>query len=112
PLPRLVAHAIAAFQMQNASRVQSGLDPMEQKARNSMIPGIIMAGTLPTFVKIPITTALAECVCSGEYPTFPTVVHGYTPEIPTPVPQSEAMRPLDNRRVIFQCFEAFGQFID
>ncbi|KAH7912402.1 hypothetical protein BJ138DRAFT_1230878 [Hygrophoropsis aurantiaca] len=111
PLPRPVAHAIAAFQMHNDVRAMSGLDPVEQKARNSVILAIIMLGTLPTFVKIPVTTELDECVRSGEYPTFPTVVQGHIPEIPSPLPQSDAMKPLDNRRVIFQCFEAFRQFI-
>ncbi|KAH7911634.1 hypothetical protein BJ138DRAFT_983372, partial [Hygrophoropsis aurantiaca] len=109
PLPQLVAHAIGAFQVYNANRVQSGLDPVDNKARNSVIAAIVMSGTLPTFVKIPVTAELAECVRSGEYPTHPTVVLGHTPDIPSPVPQSEAMNPLDNRRVIFRCFEAFRQ---
>ncbi|KAN0085835.1 hypothetical protein V8E55_006969 [Tylopilus felleus] len=108
PLPQLVAEAISAFQSNNLRRVASGLDPLE----NKVIPGIIMVGTSPTFFKIPVTTELTQCVQRGDYPATPTIVLGHMPEIPRPAHrQSEGMKPLDNRRIILQCYEAFKQFI-
>jgi hypothetical protein len=68
-----------------------------------------MIGTSPTFFKIPITVELVRCVQRGEYPATPTVMIGHVPELPRP--NREGMKPLDNRRIILQCYEAFKQFV-
>ncbi|OBZ76165.1 hypothetical protein A0H81_03373 [Grifola frondosa] len=105
---QLVAEAVAAYQDINARRSASGLETLESK----VMPGIIIIGTFPSFFKIPITKELAECVQRGMYPENPTVVLGHVPDIPRPHRKwSEGMIPLDNRRIILQCFEAFKQFV-
>ncbi|KIL62201.1 hypothetical protein M378DRAFT_81563 [Amanita muscaria Koide BX008] len=103
---QLVAGAIATFQHNNMCRRALGLDPLE----NKIIPGITMFGTMPTFFKIPITTELVKSIECGEYPATPTVVLGHVPDIPRHR-QSDGMKPLDNRCLILQCFEAFKQFV-
>ncbi|KAH7906580.1 hypothetical protein BJ138DRAFT_617911 [Hygrophoropsis aurantiaca] len=108
PYPQVVATAIAAFQTNNSRRIASGLDPLE----NEIIPAVIMIGSSPTFLKVPVTAELSRCVQSGLYPTTPTVIFAHEPEIPRPAQRrAEGMRPLDNRYIIFQCYEAFKQFV-
>jgi len=59
-----------------------------------------------------MTTELIQCVQRGEYLATPTVVLAHIPEIPRPTRRlSEGMRPLDNRHIILQCYEAFKQFV-
>ena len=108
PEPQLIAQAIATFQFNNFKRTRVFNDtPLTSK----VIAGITMVGTSPTFFKIPVTQALATAVELGEYPTEPTVVSMHTPEISRPSCRvAEGMIPLDNREIIFACFEAFKQF--
>lgn len=106
--PQLIAEAIAAFQDMNSRRRAVGLDPLVSK----VIPGIIMVGTSPSFFKIPVTHELTRCVEYGTFPLTTTVVIGHVPDIPRPNRRfSEGMKPLDNRRAILQCYEAFKKFI-
>ncbi|KAF9061377.1 hypothetical protein BDP27DRAFT_1488558 [Rhodocollybia butyracea] len=100
--------AIAAFQDMNSRRRLGGLEPLDSK----VIPGIIMAGTFPTFFKIHVTQELNSGVMTGTLPDAPTVVTGHVPVIPRPNRKlSEGMKCLDNRLAILQCYEAFKQFI-
>ncbi|KIM72895.1 hypothetical protein PILCRDRAFT_829497 [Piloderma croceum F 1598] len=109
PEPQLIAEAIAAVQSNNRTRNLSGLEPLDIK----VMAGITMTGTSPTFFKIPVTLELIEAVQRGEYPATPTVVAMHRPNVPRPVRRlSEGMRPLDNRRCILSCFEAFRQFVN
>lgn len=71
-----------------------------------------MLGTAPSFFKIPVTEELSHNVAHGENPTAPTIVTGYIPNMPRPKHRIyEGMKPLDNRHVILQCFEAFKKFV-
>lgn len=109
PEPQLIAEAIAAVQSNNRTRDLLGVDPLNIK----VMAGITMTGTSPTFFKIPVTLELIEAVQRGEYPATPTVVAMHRPEVPRPTRRlSEGMRPLDNRRCILACFEAFKQFVN
>lgn len=110
PEPPLIAEAISAFQLSNSSRQHLlGLPPLDAR----LVPGLTMAGTLPVFYKVPVTNELAQAIQSGTYPTTPTQVHAHIPSIPRAVSRfSEAMKPLDNRRVLLGCFEAFKQFVN
>jgi len=109
PEPQLIAKAIAAVQSNNRTRNLSGLEPLNIK----VMAGITMTGTSPTFFKIPVTLELIEAVQRGEYPATPTVVAMHRPNVSRPVRRlSEGMRPLDNRRCILSCFEAFRQFVN
>jgi len=109
PRPQLIAEAIAATQTNNTIReTVLNLAPLEYK----LMAGITMTGTCPTFFKIPVTSELMEAVRLGQYPPTPTVVAMHIPEVPRPAHRlSEGMRPLDNRRKILACFEAFKQFV-
>src|SRR6266702_724987 len=109
PVPQVIAEAIAAVQSNNRTRDLLGVDPRDVK----VMAGITMTGTSPTFFKIPVTLELIEAVLRGEYPATPTVVAMHRPEVPRPALRlSEGMRPLDNRRCILACFEAFKQFVN
>ena len=67
---------------------------------------------MPIFYKIPVTTALVRAVQLGEYPTQETIVFAHLPPVPRPARRySEGMKPLDNRRVVMSCYEAFKQFL-
>jgi len=109
PDPQLIAVALAAFQFNNYRRTRI----LNEPARASMvIAGITMLGTAPTFFKIPVTQDLVSAVEQGEYPASQTIVTMHQPEIPRPSYRvMEGMEPLDNREVIFSCFEAFKQFM-
>lgn len=109
PVPQLIAAAIAAVQSNNRNRDLRSLDPLDVK----VMAGITMTGTSPTFFKIPVTLELIEAVQRGEYPTATTVVAMHRPEVSRRARRlHEGMRPLDNRRCILACFEAFKDFIN
>ncbi|KAM6501845.1 hypothetical protein JOM56_001822 [Amanita muscaria] len=96
--------AIAAFQDNNTRRLAAGRPPLDSQ----VIPGIIMVGKASSFFKIPVTQTLSQCVEYGEYPPAPTIVTGHVPDLPRPSYRfSEGMKPLDNRRAILECYEAF-----
>lgn len=107
--PQLIAEAIAAFQFNNYKRTRVLNEPA---TTSKVIAGLTMVGTAPTFFKIPVTQDLVTAVELGEYPTAPTVVAMHVPQIPRPSCRvAEGMEPLDNRKIIFACFEAFKQFV-
>jgi hypothetical protein len=76
------------------------------------MPGIVLAGTMPTFFKIPVTGNLVRHVQNGTYPPEPTVVSIHVPHLPRPRNRyTEGMRPLDNRQVLLRYFEAFKHVV-
>jgi len=109
PEPQLVAEGIAAFSHNNSIRVRNlRLEPL----RNTVIPGITMQGTMPTFYKIPVTADLVRAVQLGEYPAQETIVYAHVPVVPRAARRyTEGMKPLDNRRAVLSCYEAFKQFL-
>jgi hypothetical protein len=67
-----------------------------------------MDGFLPVFYKIPVTLKLVAAVEEGRYPDETTVVEKLYP------PGHGSFKPggivaHENRKVIFQCLEAFKQ---
>ena len=74
-----------------------------------MIPGITMVGTFPGFYKIKVTADLDCCVRLGQYPELQTVVYRHTPRVPRR--RSDGMRPLDNRKFVLRCYEAFKEIV-
>jgi hypothetical protein len=110
PEPQLIAKAIAAFAANNQSRQQI----LAQSPKTSkLIAGITMKGTAPTFYKIQVTTELVISVGGGAYPEIPTIVYAHVPSIPRRHRRwSEGMKPLDNRRIILSCYEAFKNFVN
>ncbi|PBK88934.1 hypothetical protein ARMGADRAFT_936715, partial [Armillaria gallica] len=73
-----------------------------------VMPGIMMLGTTPTFYKIPVSQSLLYHICHGTYPPELTQVTCCTVPVSCP---SESMKPLDNRKEIFRCYEAFKVII-
>ena len=105
PEPQLIAEAIAAFQVNNAKRVDVlFLEPLP----TMVLPGITLVGTFPRFYKIGVTADLDQCLRRGQYPTVQTIVHRHTPRVPR---RSDGMKPLDNRELIVRCYEAFRKFV-
>jgi hypothetical protein len=106
PEAQLIAEAIATFQENNAKRMNVlFLEPLKAH----VIPGITMVGTFPTFYKIKITADLDQAVRFGQYPESQTVVYRHTPRVPKR--RSDGMRPLENRRLMVQCYEGFKKFV-
>lgn len=110
PEPQLIAEAIAAFTANNRTRVLTwGLPPLPSKC----IAGITLTGTAPVFYKINVSTELLTAVGGGAYPETPTIVYAHLPVIPRPHRRwSEGMKPLDSRKIILSCYEAFKRFVN
>jgi hypothetical protein len=110
PEPQLIAEAIAAFQANNTRRARV-LD--EEVIDAKVMPGITLVGSSPTFYKIPVTKQLSQAVALGHFPATQTIVYAHLPAVPRPACRlSEGMKPLDNRRHILACCEAFRQFVN
>ncbi len=108
--PQLIAEAIAAFSQNNSNRVSAGLP----KLTSRRMPGIVMIGTAVSFYLIPVTDTLQEALSTASYPTQETVVFRFIPPVPDPfqyIVRSKGMRPLENRSIVLQCFEAFRKFV-
>ncbi|KAF8342276.1 uncharacterized protein EI90DRAFT_1325241 [Cantharellus anzutake] len=104
PEPQLVAEAVAAFYQNNKGRERIGLATIA----HAVIPGITMIGSAPTFFKIPVSEALVKAIVTGQYPAFATTVQRLVPPVPDRLNYMiQGMKPLENRRVVFQCFQAF-----
>jgi len=73
-----------------------------------VIPGITMVGIFPTFYNVKVT-AEDHSVRFGQYPKTQTVVYCHTPRVPKR--RSDGMRPLDNRKLVLRCYEAFKKFV-
>jgi len=106
PHAPLVAKAIAAF-MHNRTHMEAIGLPIPS---STVIAGITLKGNTPTFYKIPVSMELATAVRQGVRPESPTTVYAHVPDVPGSL--SEGMTPLDNRRVVLSCFEAFKKFIN
>lgn len=50
----------------------------------TIIHGITMIGTIPTFYKIPITSNLLDAVHFGRCPEQETIIHALIPATPAP----------------------------
>lgn len=64
-----------------------------------------MTGTTPTFYQIPVTADFVYRVRHGLFPAQPTGVLAF--HVPVVSQNRGGMKPLDNRRIILACFEAF-----
>lgn len=108
PEPQLIAEAIAAFYENNRARKAAGLPKLPSRT----FAGITMIGTAPTFYKIPVTDEILISLATSQYPTGVTTVTKLVPPVPFPERlANDGMKPLVNRRIILQCFEAFRQFL-
>jgi len=71
-----------------------------------------MIGTAPIFYRIFVTTALLQALATASYPQEETIVLKFVPPVPNQNRyRIDGMRPLDNRHIILQCFEAFKAVI-
>jgi len=109
PEQQLVAEAIAAFSENNKALRAAGLPTLQSKT----MAGITMVGSAPIFYKVPVTEELLTCLATSQYPPHHTIVQKFFPPVPNLGRLSnDGMRPLVNRRIIFQCFEAFRPFVN
>lgn len=98
---QLIAEAIAVRQY----NVDSGVVGAEATI---VVPAILMAGTYPTFYRIPVTAELNDSVMSLVYPEEGTLVTRCSPDLPrSNTVRVEGMIPLDNRYTILRYYEAF-----
>jgi hypothetical protein len=59
-----------------------------------------------------VTSELVDSLISAEYPPQATTVKKLIPPVPVLEDlENDGMKPLANRRIILQCFEAFRQFL-
>ena len=73
-----------------------------------VIPGIILAGTMPTLYRIPVTSNLVRYVRHRIYLSEPTIVSVQVPDLSRPcLRHNEGMKPLDNRQALLRYCEAF-----
>ncbi|KAF8546111.1 hypothetical protein OG21DRAFT_1502060 [Imleria badia] len=106
---QLIAEAVAAFVYNNEVRRANNLPELQEK----VMAGIIMVGTTPTFYKVPITADLVFNIRHGQFPLQRTEVSVcYAPVARQHRRWSEGMKPLDNRRTILGCYEAFKAIAD
>ncbi|KAA1478234.1 hypothetical protein DENSPDRAFT_787858, partial [Dentipellis sp. KUC8613] len=105
PRPVLVAGAIAAV-WEMYEECGAGTPLVDQ-----VMPGIIMAGTTPIFVKVPVSAELALAVCQGTYPAQPTTVAMFTPVVDGCLLRGQGMQAVENRERFLRCFEAFKAVI-
>jgi len=106
PEAQVIAEAIAAFQENNKIREYNNKEILEIMT----FPCITMTGTSPIFYLIPITKELNDNITVGTYPNIQTIVQRFIPIVPRRV--SDGMKPIENRKKILQCFEAFKKFVD
>ncbi|KAK0434545.1 uncharacterized protein EV420DRAFT_1653919 [Desarmillaria tabescens] len=108
PEPQLIAEAIAAFYQNNRGRALSGRPPLASK----VFPGITMIGAVPIFYRIPTTAELVRCIETATYPPQATIVQRFVPLVPNlALYMVDGLVPLENRRIVMQCFEAFKVFV-
>jgi hypothetical protein len=112
PEPQLIAEAIAAFGENKYKFGRSWYKRLQSKT----MPGIILNGNTPISYKVPVSDDLVDAVSRGLYPQQETVVLAHRPLLPPrplmPYYGDRCMKPLDNRRVILSCIEAFKQFVN
>jgi len=101
---RLIAKAVAAYQYNAELREKYRL-PVP---KNQYIPGILMDGATPTFLKIPVTHELASAVKRGEYPSNHTTVFEHNPRAPD---GDESIEARENRTHFLRSFHAFKQLV-
>ena len=108
PEPQLIVEAIAALYETNRTLRAVGSPTLQAKTS----AGFTIVGTKPIFYKILVTKGLLTCPATSQYPHQVTTVERLIPPVPFPeMLEHDGMRPLVNRRIILQCFEAFRQFV-
>lgn len=104
--PQIIAEAVAAYQRNNFICDRVLRIPMRNEIT---FPCITLTGTSPTFYKIKITKEFDYAVMGGLCPADPVIVYRHIPRLPRR--ESEGMRPLENRSVILQYYQAFKAFV-
>ncbi|KAF5327560.1 hypothetical protein D9619_004824 [Psilocybe cf. subviscida] len=94
PEAQLVAQAIAAFHRNNDVLHQVYWPRLDSQT----FPGIIMAGTTPTFYLITVTDALSAAVEAGICPQETTIVRKFVPPVELADHTGDGMVSLQNRK--------------
>jgi hypothetical protein len=113
PEPQVIAKAITAFDNNKDNLWPVPIRPSPPSRESKLMTGITFTGTFPTFYKIPVSEYLFSVTNRGRPPGQETVVHAHIPVVPRhDLRWSEGMMALDNRKIIFSCFEAFKKFLN
>ncbi|KAJ8456961.1 hypothetical protein ONZ45_g18512 [Pleurotus djamor] len=108
PEPQLIAAACAAFAENNAVRSRARVPLLDKMT----FPGITLVGSTPTFYKITVTKGLIIALATGQYPEKSTNVEKFLPPVDNPLAfYQSGMKHLNDRAVVFQCFQAFKQLM-
>ncbi|CAO3653492.1 unnamed protein product [Cunninghamella echinulata] len=75
------------------------------------IPGVIMIGTRPRFLLMPITHDLLQAVIDGQPPVKETIIKEYIIPSPTPFFTGSEMKFRDQRLHTAACYKAFKKFV-
>ncbi|CAO3653498.1 unnamed protein product [Cunninghamella echinulata] len=75
------------------------------------IPGVIMIGTRPRFLLMPITHDLLQAVIDGQPPVKETIIKEYIIPSPTLFFTGSEMKFRDQRLHIAACYKAFRKFV-
>ncbi|RDX47270.1 hypothetical protein OH76DRAFT_1484876 [Lentinus brumalis] len=107
-VPRLLASAIAGIAKENRRRRAAGVD--ELVAAPVLLVSFMRSA--PTFHKVIVTPELIRALADGKHASSVTVERLVVP-LPSPHLFEEwGMCPLDNRKVLLQCFVACTQYMD
>jgi len=99
---QVIAAAIAAFQRNNRTRSDRGL----QRLDKMVIPCVPMIGTRPVFYRVPVTKGLSDAVAIGHYPAETTFVDNcYV--VPPSRRVTEGIESPEYRKMVLQHFMAF-----
>ncbi|KAJ8496415.1 hypothetical protein ONZ45_g12479 [Pleurotus djamor] len=106
--PPIFAAACAAFAENNAVRSRARVPLLDKMT----FPGITLVGSTPTFYKITVTKGLIIALATGQYPEKSTNVEKFLPPVDNPLAfYHSGMKHLNDRAVVFQCFQAFKQLM-
>ncbi|KAJ7811324.1 hypothetical protein B0H14DRAFT_2860269, partial [Mycena olivaceomarginata] len=122
---QLIAEAIAAYQVNQSTRTASGLPRLQSLVRNNLIfitlrinriarssQASYWLGRVRRFTRSPSPRNWCDVWNAESTPLPPTIVAVHLPDLPRPHRRwVEGMKPLDNRRIILECYEAFKAFI-
>jgi hypothetical protein len=103
---QVIAGAIAAFQYNNRTRRERGLNEID----SMIIPCITVKGTFPTFYLVPVTEELNTCIMGGIYPNSATEILRYIPRVSGR--GIDVMKSKEDRKRVLQCYESFKKFVD
>ncbi|KAI9304195.1 hypothetical protein BJ944DRAFT_240779 [Cunninghamella echinulata] len=107
---QFMADALTAFQ-ENDSSYRYNMKSNDSFLNFQWIPGVIMIGTRPRFLLMPVTHELLQAVIDGQPPENETIIKVYITPSPTPYFTGNEMKSRDQRLHIAACYKALRKFV-